>query len=191
MRQPKHPRSDHRRAQHPRARYLRSFIVLGISMLLVGTLWVPSAAAGGDWHFGSSFRIGDVHFRIGYHSDHRDHYYYRTRVDVGRHYYGRAHRSRGCYVRDGYHYHGKSCPLVHAYFRDFGYHADSVFSRYAPGYGDHGRYGKRHRGHRYGHRDRGYHGRGYGHRDRHRGHHRGHHGKHRHHPRRGGYCPYH
>jgi|GEM_PF-4687442 len=165
---------------------MRQLIVLGVSVLLVGTLWTPTAFAGGDWVFGSAFRIGDVHFQIGFHSDRHDRYYYRTRVDVGRHYYGRAHRSRGCYVRNGYHYHGRSCPLVGAYFRDYGYHADSVFARYAPGYGDQGYYGRRNRGRGYGHRG---HGQGYSYRDRH---HRRHSRNHRHHDhRRGGYCPYH
>lgn len=176
---------------------IRQTTVLALSALLAATVWTPTASAGGDWVFGGAFRIGGVSFDIGYHSDHHDRYYYRTRLELGRHYYGRSHRHKGCYYRDGHYFHGRSCPLIHAYFRDHGFYADAVFSRFAPR--RHGRYYERgfrdYRGYRsYGHRD-GYdgysrrHGRHDDHRYRRDSRHPGrHYGKHhrghgRHHPR--------
>lgn len=181
---------------------MRRTLLIALSTLVMAALWTPAASASGNWHFGTAFRIGDVHFQIGFHDDHHDRYYYRTRVDVGRHYYGRAHRSRGCHVRNGYHYHGSSCPLVHSYIRDHGYHHDSIFARHAPGYGHRGHgyqshRGRSHRDHGYGnHRGRGHRDHGYGnHRGRGRDH-RGHADRHRHRDRRHnhrhhGNCPYH
>ena len=166
---------------------MRQTIVIAVSALLVGTLWTPAAFAGGDWVFGAGFHIGRVSFQIGFHSDYRDRYYYRTRVDVGHYYRGHARCSRSCYHRGDYYYHSRSCPLVQAYFRDRGYYSDDVFARYAPGYDGYGYgYGYRDRpgyGYGYGYRDQ-YDDRSYGRRDYgHRGHR--HHGHHR------DYCPYH
>lgn len=143
---------------------MRKTVVIAVSALLMATLWTPSAQAGGDWVFGAAFAIGRIHFAIGFHSDYPDRYYYRTRVDVGRYYHGPLRCSRVCFQRGDYYYHGPSCPLVHAYFRDYGYRADAIFGRYAPRYG-YPVY--RDRGRIYGHLDvyRGYPDRGRPHRD--------------------------
>lgn len=182
----------------------RRITVLAVSAVLTATLWTPAAFAGGDWIFGGAFEIGGVHFKIGFHGDRHDRYYYRTRVDVGRHYYGRAHRSRECYSDRGYYYHAQSCPLIHGYFRDHGYHADRVFARYSPrhrgydrGYDRGHRYDRRgHRGDRYYGRGDRHHGRHYGKHHRHGGQYRGHshyrdRGHRRHDDRHLRYCPYH
>lgn len=169
----------------------RKITVLALSAVLTGTLWTPAAFAGSDWIFGGAFEIGGVHFNIGFHGDRHDRHYYRTRVDLGRHYHGRARCSRSCYRDGGYYYHARSCPLVHGYFGRHGYHPEHLFARFSP----------HHRGYDYG---RGYE-RGYGYgqydrydrrHDRHHGRYRGHghyrdHGHHRHSQRHSRYCPYH
>jgi len=161
----------------------RKITVLALSAVLTGTLWTPAAFAGSDWIFGGAFEIGGVHFNIGFHGDHHDRHYYRTRVDLGRHYHGRARCSRSCYRDGGYYYHARSCPLVHGYFRGHGFHAEHVFARFSPHL----------RGYERGYGDRDRH---YGRYDRHRGdyrrhgHHRGR-GHHRHSQRHSRYCPYH
>lgn len=179
---------------------IRKITVLALSAVLTASLWTPAAFAGDDWFFGGGFEIGGIHFRIGLHGDRHDRHFYRTRIDLGRHYHSRARCSRSCYRDGGYYYHAKSCPLVHGFFRHHGFHADHVFARFSPRFHGHGRHYDRH----YEYRDRHYrdrHYRGHGHyrdhgyrRDhgRYRGHgrHRGH-GHHRRGHRHSRHCPYH
>lgn len=136
-------------------------LTIALSTLLTAFLAVPAAHALDGWLFGAAFEVGGVHFEIGLHDDH---HYYRTPVELGRHYYGRSHRyAHGhhgdrCHRRGGYYYHTASCPLIHAYFRDHGHRVFHFVERYGP----------RHRGHHYrrhGHHDR------YRHREYHRKHH--------------------
>lgn len=167
----------------------RTLVALTLAALLVLPLFAAPAAADSGWIFGTRFRIGDVFFHIGYQS-HGSYgrggpaYYYRTRVDLGRRYYGRAHHNRGCYESGGYYYHGQHCPLVQAYFSHNGYRDHDVFDRYAPSYGH--SYGDGYRRYDGGYSDHSY---GDGYYDRHRNyrdryrydrrHHRRHHRHHR------------
>jgi hypothetical protein len=117
----------------------RKMAVIATAAVLMGTLWTPAAFAGTDWFFGGGFQIGGVHFSIGLHGARHDLYHYRTRVDLVRYFHGRSpyargHYGRDCYYADGWYYHARSCPLVHAYFRQHGYRADRVFARYSPRY---------------------------------------------------------
>lgn len=170
---------------------MKRTLLIAIPALVLG-LWIAPPAQAGDWHFGAAFRIGDVHFSIGYQDDHRDRYYYRTRVELGRHYYGRTHRHEDCYYHDGHYYHAQHCPLIAAYSRDHGYRTSHLIAKHAPGHHRRGHhYDRRHhrRDHHYDHgRSHGrYRGKGqyrqHG-KYRPRGHYRGSHRSH-------GYCPYH
>ncbi len=170
-------------------------IAAALSMLVVTPGLVPQAQADHGWRAGGSFKIGGIHFNIGYFQG-RNHrhptYYYRTKHHLHSH---RDHYRGNCYRDGGYYYHQESCPLVRGHLDHHRVSLHGVFSRYAPDY-DHryNRYGSRHDSRGYGH-DRGHrshkryrshgeyrrHGRyDRGHRG-HRGHGRGHHRDH---------CPY-
>jgi hypothetical protein len=121
-----------------------------LSLALAGTLMVapgltPAAHAHGSsvWlSFGSGFRVGGLSLSLafgrpfGYPG-----YYYRFPRPIA---YRGVHCTSRCFVDHGIHYHDRGCPLVHAYFRQYGADPYQIYSRYAPhydGYYDGGYYG--------------------------------------------------
>lgn len=145
-------------------------------MILAGAAGAEAAHRG--WSFGGGFRVGGVHFRVGY-ADHGPHYGAPYFYTGGRFHYSGYRCGSYCFRGGGGSYHYASCPLVGHHFGRHGhdpyYLSHHYAPRHAPGYRywvDYGgHYGDHGRGHHYGYRDHGYYGhRDYGYRD------RGHHG---------------
>lgn len=146
-------------------------ILICFTLLVGGSGLFSPAQADSWWNVFGSFRVGGVHFSVGYHQPtYGAHRYY-----PGRYYRTHQHfKYRGqrcgayCYTRDKYRYHHESCPLLGAHFRSNGY-APSYdrydrydrYSRYDDGhhYKSHKYYKpykyKKHQ-HRYDHRGRRY-----------------------------------
>lgn len=100
--------------------------------LLLATLALSTGASPASalsWNWSSSFRIGHLSFHLGYH-DHHSHrgYYYRVQSPIR----SRARCTDRCYVERGTYYHHESCPVVHSYFRGYGYEPQQVFEVYSP-----------------------------------------------------------
>lgn len=117
------------------------------STLLIAPGLTPAAHArphGGGYGWlsvGSGFRVGGLNLSLvfgrpfGYNS-----YYYRFPRPIA--YHG-AHCTSRCFVDHGVHYHDRGCPVVRAYFSDYGVDPYEYYSRYAPrydGYYDDGYY---------------------------------------------------
>ena len=126
-----------------------------IALLAGGALALPGfvpAAAAADWHWGGSFRIGGLQFRIGHHPTYSGHYYYRTRSHIP----SRHRCTTYCRVDRGYRYHHRSCPVVLGHFHRHRIYVEDLWFRFAPARRDwrHDRYDRYHRYDRYDRFDR-------------------------------------
>lgn len=108
----------------------RSPLVLALLLVVLAAAVATArpVEAGVSFHVGGGFTVGGLHFHVGVHDYDTVRYY---RVDRPLVVAG-AHCTDRCYVRGGYHYHHPSCPLVRAYFREYGYRAIESYGAYAP-----------------------------------------------------------
>jgi hypothetical protein len=168
---------------------MRRALLLSIPVLAVLIPFIASPArAEVGWVAGADFRVGGASFSLGFHGPAVSHYgryqpayYYRVGTPLS---YPGVRCTSACYLRDGYHHHHPSCPVVAGYFGRYDFHPTRIWASIGvphayyghrpPAYGyrppprPYYRYDPRFEVRRYDdHRGHGRHGRGHG-----RGHHK-------------------
>ncbi|HXO20302.1 MAG TPA: hypothetical protein VOA87_10320 [Thermoanaerobaculia bacterium] len=111
---------------------LMTAILAGATMFAPG-LTAP-AHAYGWFSIGTGFRVGglSLSFVLGQpFAAYAPAYYYRAYQPIA---YGGYHCTSRCFVDHGVYYHDRACPVVSAYFRNYGYDPEAAFIRYAPQY---------------------------------------------------------
>lgn len=112
---------------------MRHRIVLWTPLLLLLAVAAPQPAEAGldGWLFGAGFRVGDVHFRVGYAQagPYGPNYYFEAAGPLR---YPAYSCSGYCQYRAGRHYHHADCPLVRHHFSRYGYAPDHLLVYYGP-----------------------------------------------------------
>lgn len=104
---------------------------------------VEAAHGSSSWRVSADFRVGGIHFSLGYMEPSRyggyfyaPRHYYRVRKPI--HYSGYRCGS-ACYTRDKHFFHHPTCPVVNFHFQRHGFWPGDVL--WNSGYGGYGGYG--------------------------------------------------